>query len=121
DTTRWLEDLEEDLSVLNKLWSSVVDIRGEKDTKLQHLLKLLNDKVQNPFNSNNKKAIVFTAFADTANYLYENISKVLKDNYNINTALVTGSNRKSTAKKIPTDLNAILSCFSPISKDKEQL
>ena len=66
DTTKWREDLNEDLSVLNLLWSNIVDIRGEKDTKLQHLISLLDEKVNEPFNPGNKKAIVFTAFADTA-------------------------------------------------------
>lgn len=121
DTTKWQEDLKEDLAVLNHLLGSVVDIRGKKDAKLQSLVKLLNNKVQEPFNKNNKKAIVFTAFADTANYLFENISRTLKDDYGINTALITGSKKKCTAKKIPADLNAILTCFSPLSKDKAQL
>jgi len=121
DTTKWREDLDEDLAVLNQLWSDVVDIRGEKDTKLQHLISLLDSKIQKPINPGNKKAIVFTAFADTANYLYENIHTHLKNNYGINTALITGSRKICTTKKIPADLNVFLSCFSPLSKDKEQL
>jgi hypothetical protein len=121
DTTKWREDLSEDLEVLNNLWSSVVDITGANDAKLQSLVELLNNKVEKPFNHDNKKAIVFTAFADTANYLFENISESLKENYGINTALITGSRKICTSKKIPSDLNAILTCFSPLSKDKAQL
>lgn len=121
DTTKWKEDLSEDLEILNSLWNDIIDIRGENDAKLQNLIELLNEKVQNPFNKGNKKVIVFTAFADTANYLFENIHHKLKDNYGINTALVTGSRRLCTSKKIPSDLNAILTCFSPLSKDKDQL
>ncbi len=121
DTTKWQEDLNEDLTVLNHLWGKVVDITGANDAKLQSLIELLNNKVQEPFNPNNKKAIVFTAFADTANYLFENISEKLKDDYGINTALITGSRKICTTKKIPSDLNAILTCFSPLSKDKAQL
>ena len=121
DATKWREDLNEDLIILSSLWSSIVDISGEKDTKLQKLISLLDSKIQNPLNADNKKAIVFTAFADTANYLYEHLSKHLKDEYGLNTALVTGSRKLSNTKKIPPDLNAILSCFSPISKDKSQL
>jgi len=121
DATRWREDLNEDLFILSGLWSSIVDIRGEKDTKLQKLISLLDTKIQNPFNADNKKAIVFTAFADTANYLNEHIGKHLKDRYGLHTALVTGSRKLSNTKKIPADLNAILSCFSPMSKDKNQL
>lgn len=121
DTTKWREDLSEDLTVLHGLWNSIVDIRGEKDAKLQRLIALLNAKVNKPFNLGNKKAIIFTAFADTANYLYENIHKYLKKEFGLNTALVTGSRRLCTTKKIPSDLNTILTCFSPLSKDKEQL
>lgn len=121
DTTKWREDLSEDLENLNDLWSKVVDIRGERDTKLQHLISLLDDKIQHPQNGNNKKAIVFTAFADTANYLYEHIHEHLKEKYQLNTAIITGSRKSCSTKKIPADLNAILTCFSPLSKDKEQL
>lgn len=121
DTTSWREDLEDDLTVLNYLWNNIVDIRGEKDNKLQNLKRLLEKKVQEPFNPRNKKAIVFTAFADTANYLYENINNYLKENHGLNTALITGSKKLCTTKSIPSDLNAILTCFSPLSKDKAQL
>ena len=121
DTTKWREDLNEDLTVLNHLWGKVVDITGANDAKLQSLVELLNNKAEKPFNNENRKAIVFTAFADTANYLFENISESLKENYGINTALITGSRKICTSKKIPSDLNAILTCFSPLSKDKAQL
>lgn len=121
DTTKWREDLMEDLEILNKLWDKIVDIRGEKDTKLQRLINILEKKIQEPFNPGNKKAIVFTAFADTANYLFENIREYFKNKYGINTALITGTNRKCTAKKIPTDINTILTCFSPQSKSKAQI
>lgn len=121
DTTKWREDLTEDLTVLNDLWSNIVDIRGKKDSKLQHFISLLNAKINEPFNPGNKKVIVFTAFADTADYLYENIHGHLKEQYGINTALITGSRKISSSKNIPADLNALLTCFSPLSKDKAQL
>lgn len=121
DTTRWKEDLSEDLSILSGLWESIVDIRGEKDKKLQELITLIDHKVKNTLNKENKKVIVFTAFADTANYLHEYLHKFMKTELNINTALVTGSKKLCTSKNIPTDLNAILTCFSPHSKGKDQL
>ena len=121
DTTKWSEDLNEDLALLNMLWGSIVDVRGSKDYKLQQLIKLLDNKISHPFNPNNKKAIIFTAFADTANYLYENIQEYLKLKYGLYTALITGSKKISNSKSIPNDLNPLLTCFSPMSKDKEQL
>lgn len=121
DTRKWQEDLSEDLVVLNRIWSSIVDIRGEKDYKLQQLIGLLDRKITTPFNPGNQKAIIFTAFADTANYLYEHIKGYLKEKYGIHTALITGSRKISSARSIPADLNPLLTCFSPLSKDKAQL
>ncbi|MBL7773920.1 MAG: DEAD/DEAH box helicase family protein [Chitinophagaceae bacterium] len=121
DTTKWSEDLNEDLALLNMLWGSIVDVRGSKDYKLQQLIKLLDNKISHPFNPNNRKVIVFTAFADTANYLYENIQDYLKVKYGLYTALITGSKKLSNSKNIPNDLNPLLTCFSPVSKDKDQL
>ncbi|WP_197428305.1 DEAD/DEAH box helicase [Phnomibacter ginsenosidimutans] len=121
DTHRWKEDLSADLSILHSLWSGVVDVRGKEDYKLQKLIQLLDDKISSPFNPDNRKAIIFTAFADTANYLYENVQQYLKDKYNISTALITGSAKTCNTKSIPAELNTLLTCFSPLSKDKELL
>lgn len=121
DTRKWKEDLSEDLALLHKVWSNVVDITGKDDYKLQQLIELLHNKIEKPINPDNKKVIIFTAFADTANYLYENIQGHLKSRYNITTALITGSRKISNEKKIPVELNHLLSCFSPISKGKAQV
>ncbi|GAK75644.1 DEAD/DEAH box helicase-like protein [Nonlabens ulvanivorans] len=121
DTARWSEDLSEDLFILESLHTSVSELKGKKDLKLQSLRKRIEEKIENPKNENNKKVIIFTAFADTANYLYTHLGKHLKKSFGLNTALITGSKRMSTTKDIPNQLNTMLSCFSPISKDKEQL
>lgn len=121
DKTKWQEDLSADLFLLNDLLNRTNPIEKERDTKLQELKRRLDEKISHPFNADNKKAIIFTAFADTANYLYKELGKYIKKKYGLNTALVTGSQRLCTEKKIPTDLNAILTCFSPISKGKEQI
>ena len=121
DTTRWMEDLNADLFVLNGLLESVVPIKNEKDLKLERLKQEIAKKIENPLNPGNRKIIIFTAFADTANYLYKCLKDYLKVTYNINTALITGSKRSCTSKNIPTDLNVLLTCFSPISKGKSQI
>jgi SNF2 family DNA or RNA helicase len=121
DKTKWQEDLSADLFLLNELLNRTNPIEKERDTKLQELKRRLEEKIAQPFNSENKKAIIFTAFADTANYLYKELSKYIKEKYGLNSALVTGSQRLCSEKKIPTDLNAILTCFSPMSKGKEQI
>lgn len=121
DKTKWQEDLSADLFLLKDLLNRTNPIEKERDTKLQDLKKRLDEKISHPFNRDNKKAIIFTAFADTANYLYKELSKYIKEKYSLNTALITGSQRLCSEKKIPTDLNALLACFSPISKGKEQI
>ncbi|RKQ42901.1 SNF2 family DNA or RNA helicase [Roseivirga pacifica] len=121
DTVRWREDLVNDQEILTSLWNKVIDVRGDHDAKLQDLISLLLGKVDSPFNIDNKKAIIFTAFADTANYLYEQLQPLLKNRYGFHSALVTGSKKISSSSAIPKDLNTILTCFSPISKSKELL
>jgi SNF2 family DNA or RNA helicase len=118
DTRKWREDLSEDLDTLNDLWGKIVDITPDLDNKLQELIGSIEQKIDQPINSGNRKAIIFTAFADTANYLYEHLEKHFKTKYGINTALITGS-RKISNSTIPSDLNPLLCCFSPISKTKE--
>lgn len=121
DKTKWQEDLSADLFLLNDLLGKTNPIEKDRDTKLQELKRRLDEKISHPFNADNKKAIIFTAFADTANYLYKELGKYIKEKYGLNSALVTGSQRLCSDKKIPTDLNAILTCFSPMSKGKEQI
>lgn len=121
DTRKWREDLEEDLHILNDLWSKIVDVTGKDDLKLQNLIKKVEAKIENPFNADNKKVIIFTAFADTANYLFDQLNGLFKEKYGLNTALITGTRKMSTSKNIPADLNPILTCFSPLSKGKKQL
>lgn len=121
DTTKWKEDLSEDLAILNKLRTEVIDIKDEADFKLNLLKNQIINKLEQPINTDNKKVIVFTAFADTANYLYDSLKGFFKNEYGLNSALITGTTRKCSTKSIPADLNTILTCFSPRSKSKEQL
>jgi len=100
----------------------VADITPEHDTKLQELLRLLSEKIEKPINSGNKKALIFSAFSDTAEYLYQNVSGYIKDKYGLDTALITGSvEGKTTIPKFRATLNNVLTCFSPVSKDKHLL
>ena len=121
DRRKWQEDLNQDLEILNSIWKKIADIKGKSDFKLQQLIGLIENKVQHPINTDNKKVIIFTAFADTANYLYENIQGYIKEKYGLHSTLITGSKKTTNAKSIPSDLNPILTCFSPISKGKSQL
>ena len=122
DYQSWRQSLAKDKEVLELLTMMVADITPEHDSKLQELFVDLANKVQNPINEGNKKVIIFTAFADTAQYLYENVSVYMKKNFGLDTAMITGSvEGKSTVAGLRNDLNTVLTCFSPISKDKHLL
>ncbi|NCD05997.1 MAG: ATP-dependent helicase [Spirochaetia bacterium] len=122
DYISWKESLNKDKEIFDLLTSMVSDISPKYDCKLQELKRVISNKIENPINSNNKKIIIFSAFADTANYLYNNISPFVKEQYQINTAMITGSvEGKTTIPKMKSDLNTVLTCFSPISKEKELL
>ncbi len=122
DYRTWKRELEQDREILDLLIMMISDITPEHDSKLQTLFEVIADKQEHPINEGNKKIIIFTAFADTADYLYENVSKYAKDKYALDSAIVTGSiDGKTTIKGLRTDLNTVLTCFSPISKDKNLL
>ena len=122
DYITWRRTLQEDADVLELLTLMVGDITPEYDCKLQELLRMLKDKVEHPINEGNRKVIIFTAFADTADYLYQNVAPYMKKQFHMDTAMVTGSiDGKTTVPKLPNDLNTVLTCFSPISKDKRLL
>lgn len=122
DYESWRRNLAKDSDTLELLTLMVADITPEHDSKLQELFKLLRNKVEHPINGNNKKVIIFTAFADTADYLYAHVSRYMKQSFNIDSAMITGTvDGKTTAKLRHTDMNTILTCFSPVSKDKQLL
>ena len=119
DRISWRKALEADEDVLELLITMVADITPAHDTKLQELIEVIKNKIANPINDDNRKILIFTAFADTALYLYDNVSQLIKQNYGIDTALITGTiHGKATVKLSRTDLTTILACFSPVSKDK---
>ena len=122
DYKTWRSELTSDIEVLNDLMSMLNVITPEYDGKLQSLLKVISDKIENPINRKNKKVLIFSAFSDTAEYLYEHVSSYIKDKYGLNTAVITGSiDGKTTIKNFKATLNNVLTCFSPISKDKAVL
>ena len=122
DYKTWRAELEKDAKTLELLTLMVADITPEHDSKLQELLKLVSDKIENPINPGNKKVLIFSAFSDTAEYLYEHVSTYVKKKYGLNTAVITGSiDGKTTIKGFKASLNNVLTCFSPISKGKALL
>lgn len=119
DYVSWRRDLSADLECLELLLLMLKDITPMHDSKLQMLLADLKDKFEHPINGDNKKVLIFTAFADTANYLYEQLADTIKNDCGLNTALITGSTEgRCTINKFPLSFNNILTYFSPLSKDR---
>ncbi|MDD5792668.1 MAG: DEAD/DEAH box helicase, partial [Erysipelotrichaceae bacterium] len=122
DYKSWRTELKADADVLELLTLMVADITPEHDSKLQELLKLVSEKIENPINTGNKKVLIFSAFSDTAEYLYDNVSTYIKKKYGLDTAVITGSiDGKTTIKGFRATLNNVLTCFSPISKGRDVL
>ena len=115
----WLIDLEKDKEALKKLYNFASAVTPDRDAKLNDLKKLILEKIKNPLNLNNKKVVVFTAFADTANYIYNELKAWVKNDLNLNIALVCGSDSKTTFGK--NEYNNILTNFSPVSKNRNKM
>lgn len=122
DYKSWKEVLQKDADTLELLILMIADITPEHDTKLQELYKLISQKIENPINPGNKKVLIFTAFSDTAEYLYDNVSKYVMNKYGLNTGMISGTvDGRTTLKNFKATFNNILTCFSPVSKDRDVL
>lgn len=115
----YLEDLESDKRIISKIHENAKKVLTEqRDQKLRDLIKILEYKLkETPYNNGNKKVIVFTAFADTADYLYDKLSKKL----NVYTACVTGKRVVTNNKNVDSEFNSVLCAFSPLSKMKKEI
>ena len=120
DYISWQKEIKDDLEIIRLLLLMLQSITPEHDSKLQQLICDLKDKFAHPINGNNKKVLVFTAFSDTAQYLYDCLAEPIKKEYGLNVALVTGDvEARSTLKmKEKLDFNKVLTLFSPISKER---
>ena len=122
DRIRWKQDLLEDKEILENLLKEAKKISVERDAKLEKIKEVIQNKIENPINPENKKVIIFTAFADTAKYLYENINKWAYTNYNVYSALITGAGgNKTNFPKIKAEISDILINFSPKSKERSKV
>ena len=123
DYISWQHEIKDDLEIIRLLLTMLESITPEHDSKLQQLVADLRYKFAHPINGNNKKVIIFTAFSDTALYLYDCLAEKIKAKYDLNVALVTGDvEARSTLKlREKLDFNKVLTLFSPISKEREAL
>ncbi|MBB3965738.1 helicase-related protein [Rhizobium metallidurans] len=118
DVPSWKHDLDADLFLIEELISSMELVSPDEDAKLQHLKNVIAGKIAEPLNPSNRKVIIFTAFADTANYLYANLSPALLQSHGLQTGMVTGSDGPKTTLKKNYDFQSVLTLFSPRSKEK---
>lgn len=115
----WLKDLQQDKDALLGLYNSAKSVAPEDDAKLKRLKEIIKGKANTPFNKGNKKIIIFTAFTDTAKYLYQHLKDYTKTELKLHTALVTGTETHTTYGK--NDFESILVNFSPVAKKRTEL
>ena len=117
DLPSWKYDLAADLVLIKDLIASMDKVKPADDAKLQHLLAQIKAKVDEPLNPKNRKVLIFTAFADTANYLYDNLAPFAQQ-LGLHAGKVTGSDAPQTTLKKSYDFQSVLTLFSPRSKEK---
>lgn len=119
DWLSWERDIAADVETINVLLSMIKDIDPAHDAKLIELCGEMRDKTKHPINPGNRKIMIFTAFVDTAEYLFEHVSAFARRELGLQTAVVTGTKPgRSTIKRVPADMGSILACFSPVSKER---
>lgn len=119
DLIRWRQELLEDRNRLDSMVDAARQVDAVRDAKLASLRAMIESKCREPINPGNRKVIVFTAFADTARYLYEQLAPWAQSTLGIESALVTGSGgNQTTLKGLRKDLSSILTAFSPRAKER---
>lgn len=122
DVELWQQHLKEDKKAIDELYQEVKKVNADRDQKLACLKSELRCKIKNPNRDKdgkeNRKALIFTTFSDTAQYLYENLSSWVQEEFNLNIALVTGGrgNKSSIGK---SNINEILSLFAPRAQQNQ--
>ena len=122
----WKKDLKKDRTQLIAIHEKAAAVTPDRDAKLQELKRLIQDKITHPLNDDNRKVLLFTAFADTAQYLYDNLNAWASETMSLHCALVTGTGDNRTTFKQAgyarqTDFISILTNFSPRSKLREKM
>ncbi len=117
DLPSWRHELSADLVLIETLQENINKITPEDDAKLQHILQLIRQKIEQPINPSNRKVLIFTAFADTAHYLYDNLLPLARQ-LGLNVGKVTGSDAPKSTLKKAYDYQSLLTLFSPRSKEK---
>lgn len=121
DIKSWKHELASDKLVIDALIAEMEQVKPADDAKLQHLIKEIADKMVNHLNPGNRKVVVFTAYADTANYLFDQLAPHFAKAQNIHSGIVTGSGNPRTTLKKFYDFQSVLTLFAPLAKEKDKI
>ena len=119
DVVSWKRDISHDIEILTGIYTEMKRVTPEEDKKLRELKTLIDEKIKNPFNAGNRKFLIFSAFADTADYLYQTLAPYMREKYGMFTAKIAGGNNNKTNEGGSPQTDRLLTLFSPISKHKE--
>ena len=119
DVVSWKRDISHDIEILTGIYTEMKRVTPEEDKKLRELKTLIDEKIKNPFNAGNRKILIFSAFADTADYLYQTLAPYMREKYGMFTAKIAGGNNNKTNEGGSPQTDRLLTLFSPISKHKE--
>ncbi|TFD16813.1 helicase-related protein [Cryobacterium sp. TMT4-10] len=118
DIVSWQQDLWNDRETLRELLDEMRKITPKNDRKLARLKQLIEQKAEYPINDGNRKVLVFSAFADTARYLYRELAPMLAA-AGLETAVITGgSHGAKTTVGTGFDFQQVMAMFSPRSKQR---
>ncbi len=120
DIRKFRQELQLDQRIIQGILHKGKKLTSKRDAKLKKLRSLISEKVNNPINPGNKKILIFTAYADTATYLYENVAAWAREDFGLFTGMVTGGSGKNRTNlpNQPNDFNEIMLHFSPRSKNR---
>ncbi len=119
DVVTWKRDIVHDIEILTTIYTEMKRVTPNEDSKLLELKFLIDEKIAHPFNKGNKKFLIFSAFADTADYLYQTLSEYMLKKYGMFTAKIAGGNNNKTNEGGSAQTDRILTLFSPLSKQKD--
>lgn len=120
DLLLWKRDLEHDITTLDALYDLMCYVTPERDLKLKKLIEVVEEKIKRPFNDGNRKVLIFSAFADTTNYLYDSLAPMLLEKYGLRSARIQGSQSgNATNVSGDKDTDRLLTLFSPVSKERD--
>lgn len=119
DVLTWKGCIENDIGILREIYAEMRKVKPDEDKKLGELKAIINDKIAHPLNENNKKILIFSAFADTADYLYDELSSYMFEKYGLYTAKVAGGNNNKSNIGGRSDTDRLLTLFSPMSKQRD--